>query len=98
MQRPDSSDDHGATGTAQRPDRPHHSDVYVGDLYDSSVSVIDGRRCNASDISGCSRIRKVEVGSNPSAITFDQHNHTVYVPNFYDDDASVFGMPGWSGR
>ena len=72
---------------------PTTDDVYLGDLYDSSASVIDGRRCNARNTSGCSRIRKVEVGSNPSAITFDQHNHTVYVPNFYDDDASVFGMP-----
>jgi hypothetical protein len=45
----------------------------------------------------CSRIRKVEVGSNPSAITIDQHNHTVYVPNFYDNDASVFGTLGSFG-
>jgi DNA-binding beta-propeller fold protein YncE len=71
--------------------------AYLGDLYDSSVSVIDGRRCNASDISGCGRIRKFEVGSNPSAITFDRHNHTVYVPNFHDNDASVFGTLGSFG-
>jgi DNA-binding beta-propeller fold protein YncE len=72
-------------------------DVYLGDLYDSSASVIDGRGCNVSNISSCSLIRKIEVGSNPSAITFDRSNHTVYVPNFYDNDASVFGTLGSFG-
>ena len=35
-------------------------------------------------------IRKIQVGSNPSDLTIDPQNDTVYVPNFFDDDASVF--------
>jgi len=64
--------------------------VYVANLNDSSVSVIDGPRCNASNLSHCRPVRKIEVGSNPSDLTIDAQNDTVYVPNFYDNDASVF--------
>jgi len=64
--------------------------VYVANLNDSSVSVIDGRRCNASNMSHCRPTRKIEVGSNPSDLTIDPQNDTVYVPNFFDNDASVF--------
>lgn len=71
---------------------PATNDVYVANLNDSSVSVIDGVHCNAADRSGCSQIPKIEVGSNPSDLTLDQANHTAYLPNFYDNDASMFGM------
>ena len=64
--------------------------VYVANNMDSSVSVIDGRRCNASNMSHCRPTRKIEVGSNPSDLTIDPQNDTVYVPNFFDNDASVF--------
>jgi YVTN family beta-propeller protein len=64
--------------------------VYVANNNDSSVSVIDGRRCNASNRSHCRPIRKIQVGSNPNDLTIDAQNDTVYVPNFYDNDASVF--------
>jgi YVTN family beta-propeller protein len=67
--------------------------VYVADSNDSSVSVIDGKRCNADDTSGCNDMRRVDVGSRPQDLTLDKANRTVYVPNFYDNDASVFGMP-----
>jgi DNA-binding beta-propeller fold protein YncE len=64
--------------------------IYVANQNDSSVSVINGRRCNASNMSHCHPIRKVEAGSNPSDLTIDPQNDTVYVPNFFDNDASVF--------
>jgi len=41
-------------------------------------------------MSHCRPIRKIQVGSNPSDLTIDPQNETVYVPNFYDNDASVF--------
>jgi YVTN family beta-propeller protein len=72
--------------------------VYVANLSDSSVSIIDDRHCNATNTSGCKDIPKIEVGSNPSDLTLDQANHTAYVPNFFDNTASVFGMFGPSGR
>jgi YVTN family beta-propeller protein len=67
--------------------------VYVADSNDSSASVIDGKRCNTDDTTGCDDMRSVDVGSRPQDLTLDQANRTVYVPNFYDNDASVFGMP-----
>jgi YVTN family beta-propeller protein len=66
--------------------------VYVVNVNDSSVSVIDGKRCNTDDTTGCQDMRTVEVGSRPTDLTLDQANRTVYVPNIYDNDASVFGM------
>jgi YVTN family beta-propeller protein len=77
---------------------PSTNDVYVANHNDSSVSVIDGEHCNASDTSGCSQIPEIEVGSNPSDLTLDQANHTAYVPNFYDNNTSVFDMFGSPGR
>jgi DNA-binding beta-propeller fold protein YncE len=41
-------------------------------------------------MSHCRPIRKIQVGSNPSDLTIDPQNETVYVPNFYGNDASVF--------
>jgi YVTN family beta-propeller protein len=64
--------------------------VYVANQNDSSVSEIDGRHCNAGNTSNCRPIRKIQVGSNPFDLTIDPQNETVYVPNFYDNDASVF--------
>jgi len=64
--------------------------VYVANNNDSSVSVIDGHHCNASNMSHCRPIRTIEVGSGPSDLTIDPQNDTVYVPNFFDNDASVF--------
>jgi YVTN family beta-propeller protein len=64
--------------------------VYVANQMDSSVSVIDGRHCNASNMSHCRPTREIQVGSNPVDLTIDAQNDTVYVPNFFDNDASVF--------
>ncbi len=55
-------------------------------------------RHHAADTSGCTLIPKIEVGSNPTDLTLDQANHTAYVPNFYDDDVSVFHVFDSSGR
>jgi YVTN family beta-propeller protein len=66
--------------------------VYVANSNDSSVSVIDGKRCNAGDATGCTNMRRRDVGSNPSDLTLDLVNRTAYVPNFHDNDASVFGV------
>ena len=54
--------------------------------------------CNATNTSGCNHIPKIEVGSNPSDLTLDPHNHTAYVPNFFDNDASMFALFGKTRR
>jgi DNA-binding beta-propeller fold protein YncE len=71
---------------------PTTHNVYLADRYDSTVSVIDGLHCNATNTSHCNPIAKIEVGSNPANVTLDLQSQTVYVPNFYDHDASVFAM------
>lgn len=74
----------------------HH--VYVTNLSDSSVSIIDDRHCNATATSGCHHIPKIEVGSNPTDLTLDTSNHTAYVPNFFDNNASIFATVGTTRR
>ena len=86
-----------APGSMIRIDPQTHY-VYVANLSDSSVSVINGRHCNATNTSGCKHIPKVEVGSNPRDLTLDTSNHTAYVPNFFDNNASIFALSGTTGR
>jgi DNA-binding beta-propeller fold protein YncE len=56
--------------------------VYVTNLGDNTVSVINGATCNAQMISGCHQTpATVPVGSFPLGIFADEANHTVYVAN-----------------
>ena len=55
-----------------------------------TVSVIDGRHCQASDVSRCQGPwPTVKVGNFPGAVTVDQVTDTVYVTNFGDNTVSV---------
>ena len=57
----------------------------------NTVSVIDGRRCRATDVSGCSGPwPTVTVGNLPSSIAVDQPTNTVYVTNSGDNTVSAF--------
>jgi DNA-binding beta-propeller fold protein YncE len=78
-------------GISIRIDRQAHH-VYVVNAADASVSIIDDRHCNAINTSGCRHIPKIEVGSNPSDLTLDTNNHTAYVPDQFDNDASMFAL------
>jgi DNA-binding beta-propeller fold protein YncE len=56
--------------------------LYVADLRGSTVSVIDGATCNATDQKGCSRPPPtVSVGHGPYALAVDEATDTVYVTN-----------------
>ncbi len=56
----------------------------------TTVSVIDGATCNASDQLGCGRPpQTITVGSGPDALAFDPRTHTVYVANGSDNTVSV---------
>ena len=63
--------------------------VYVTNVGDSTVSVIDGATCNALVSSGCGQTATVPVGPGPAGIFADHANHTVYVANFGNSTVSM---------
>jgi DNA-binding beta-propeller fold protein YncE len=72
-------------------DRRTH-DVYVTNIEDTSVSVINGATCNRTDTSGCSQTpKKVAVGNYPSSIAVDPEVGSAYVTNF-DNTVSVIPL------
>jgi YVTN family beta-propeller protein len=67
---------HNPVGTAVD---PATNTVYVADGIDTTLSVIDGSKCNAMDSSGCSTIATVAVGRFPLVVLFDSTTKTLYV-------------------
>jgi len=56
--------------------------IYVPNPGDNTISVIDGRKCNANNSSRCSPIATMtNVGFAPLWPTFDQTSRTLYVTN-----------------
>jgi YVTN family beta-propeller protein len=74
---------------------PATSSVYVTDLGAHTVSVIDGRTCNAAVTRGCGR-RPVEVnvGETPGGIAVNTRTNTVYVTGESSSDVSVIDGRG----
>jgi DNA-binding beta-propeller fold protein YncE len=78
----------GANGIAV--DRTTH-EVYVTNTEDTSVSVIDGTKCNGTDTSGCSHTpAKDSVGGYPGSIAIDPAVRTAYVQTI--DGVSVIPL------
>jgi YVTN family beta-propeller protein len=66
--------------------------VYVANFGDNSVSIVDGRNCNATNTAGCGRsFPAVPVGGYPNGLAVSEATGTVYVANLFDDNVSVFG-------
>jgi DNA-binding beta-propeller fold protein YncE len=64
-----------------------------------TVSVIDGRRCDAADVSRCrGPWPTVNVGSLPSSVAVDQATDTVYVTILGDNTVAVFNGATCNGR
>jgi DNA-binding beta-propeller fold protein YncE len=64
--------------------------VYVTDLGAHTVSVIDGRTCNATNVRGCRRRpATVDVGETPGGIAVDRRTNTIYVTGELSNDVSV---------
>jgi YVTN family beta-propeller protein len=64
--------------------------IYMVNVNDNTVSVIDGKTCNATVISGCGNIPPtITVGSGPDGLAVDQATDTVYVANVNDNTVSV---------
>jgi YVTN family beta-propeller protein len=65
--------------------------VYIANVTDDTVSVLDAASCDATVSSGCSSPypRSLRTGKSPHWVTVDQATDTVYVPNGDDGTASV---------
>ncbi len=78
----------GANGIAV--DHTTH-DVYVTNTEDTSVSLIDGAKCNGTDTSACRhRPAKASVGGYPGSIAIDPAVRTAYVATI--DGVSVIPL------
>ncbi len=79
----------GSVGIGVVVDPETHS-VFVANEEDSTISVIDGSRCNAGFTDGCDqRPPTVAVGFNPGTLAVDLSTDTVYVPNQNENTVSV---------
>jgi len=64
--------------------------VYVTDFGGDTISMIDARKCNAADVSGCGRKPvSVNVGEIPGGIAVDTLTNTIYVSGEFSNDVSV---------
>jgi DNA-binding beta-propeller fold protein YncE len=78
---------------------PRTNTVYVADYASGTLTVIDGRDCNAANTSGCDRAAgKVRVGRHPFRLTADPASDTVYVTNFGANTLSVVNGAACNGR
>jgi Uncharacterized conserved protein len=60
--------------------------IYVGNLADNTISVIDGRRCNSRNNSDCAPIATMtDVGFGPSWPVFDPATDTLYVTDAFTE-------------
>jgi YVTN family beta-propeller protein len=64
--------------------------IYVTDLGAPTVSVIDGKTCNATNVSGCRRRPiAINVGEAPGGIAINTRTDTIYVSGEASNDVSV---------
>jgi YVTN family beta-propeller protein len=63
--------------------------VYITDVGAKTISVLDGRTCNARDVRGCRHRPTVNVGGTPAGIAVDMRTDTIYVTGESSNDVSV---------
>jgi DNA-binding beta-propeller fold protein YncE len=66
----------------------HYNAIYVADEGHARVAVFQGKNCDATKTAGCSKDKRVAVGSAPSALAVDASVGTVYVANLGDNTIS----------
>ncbi len=72
--------------------------IYVPNITDGTVSVIDGATCNAATVTGCTRTATVTAGSQATEAAIDDRTHTVYINNFNDGTMSMIDITTCSAR
>jgi DNA-binding beta-propeller fold protein YncE len=78
-------------------DRRTHT-VYVTNIDDNTVSVVDGRTCNGGHVSGCDQTpATVPVGEAPAGVFVDPGTRSVYVANFSAGTVSVLDAATCNG-
>ena len=66
--------------------------IYVGNGTTGTLSLIDGKTCNADDVRGCGRhVTAVTAGVDPIGIAVDRSTNSVYVANASGTVAVVDG-------
>jgi YVTN family beta-propeller protein len=69
---------------------PANGTLYVADVADNLVAILNARTCRAADTSGCSQTPGfVRVGAAPDAIAVNSDGSTVYVADLLDNTVSV---------
>jgi DNA-binding beta-propeller fold protein YncE len=68
---------------------PGHDAIYVAAAGGNTVTVLNGKTCNARKSRGCKSVRRTTVGAAPSAIAIDPSIGTVYVANLGGDSVST---------
>jgi YVTN family beta-propeller protein len=63
--------------------------IYVTNLVDGTVSIINEATCNRSTTSGCVQLATTRVGTFPQEIVVDEGTNTIYVANQLDNTVSV---------
>jgi DNA-binding beta-propeller fold protein YncE len=64
--------------------------LYVSDTGDNTVSVINGKTCNAGVATGCTKpAPTISVGKEPRGMAIDTATDTAYVANYADHTVSV---------
>jgi YVTN family beta-propeller protein len=76
----------------------HTHTVYVANVNSDTVSVIDGRSCNAHVTSGCDQApRTVRTGISPAGLLVDGATHTLYVAHGGDAAVSLLDTSRCNG-
>ena len=58
--------------------------LYITNFSSASVTILNGKRCNATVTSGCTKAtREQSVGSGPSGLAVNPRTRTIYVGNGY---------------
>jgi YVTN family beta-propeller protein len=79
----------GAAPVGEALDPATHT-LYVANVNDNTVSVINMAVCSATNTIGCNQTpTTVAIGSNPLALAVDQSTHTLYVANAGADYLSM---------
>jgi YVTN family beta-propeller protein len=71
--------------------------VYVPNINENTVSVIDGNTCNATVQIGCAGTGTVTAGNGATQVDINDQKHTAYVANYNDGTVSLIDTATCNG-